>query len=59
MQEHSSGIMLGKVSYLNEYPPSDVVVICRDFMVPGTGAQHCVIPSMTLVRSDAEQFPWQ
>ncbi|KAA8579757.1 hypothetical protein FQN60_006850, partial [Etheostoma spectabile] len=46
--------MLGKVSCLNEYQPSDVVVILRDFMVPGTGAQHCVIPSMAEVRSQAE-----
>ena len=48
---------MGKVSYLNEYPPSDVVVILRDFMVPGAGAQHCVIPSAAVVRSQAEQFP--
>lgn len=57
IQVHSSGIMLGKVSYLNEYPPSDVVVILRDLMVPGTGAQHCLIPSMVVVRSQAEQVP--
>lgn len=50
-------MMLGKVSYLNEYPPSEVVVILRDLMDPGTGAQHCVIPSMAVVRSQAEQFP--
>ena len=40
VQVHSSGIMLGRVSYLKEYPPSDVVVILRDLMLPGTGAQH-------------------
>ncbi|KAG7239290.1 hypothetical protein INR49_029255 [Caranx melampygus] len=59
IQAHASGMMFGKVSYLNEYPPSDVVVILRDLMLPGTGAQHWVIPSIVVVRSKAEQLPWQ
>lgn len=45
MQVHSSGTMLGSVSYLKENPPSEVVVKRRDFIEPGTGAQHCLIPS--------------
>lgn len=54
---HSSGMMLGRVLYLKEYPLSDVVVNRSDFMVPGTGAQHCLIPSIAVARSEAEQVP--
>lgn len=52
-------MMLGRVSYLNEYPPSEVVVKRSDFMLSGTGAQHWVIPRMVVMRSALEQLPWQ
>ena len=52
-------MMLGRVSYMNEYPPSEVVVILKDLMDSGTGAQHCLIPSRAVPRSGAEQLPWQ
>ncbi len=54
MQLHSSGMMLGRVSYLNESPPSEVVVKRRDFMLSWTGAQHWLMPSRVVVRSALE-----
>lgn len=55
-------MMLGRVSNLNECPPSDVVVILRDLVDPRTRAQHSAIPSMqgmTLsVETEAGRGDW-